>query len=287
MDRASEEALYKQRVASLYSRVAPTYGTIGVPIFQHAANRLVDLADVGPGAQVLDVGAGRGAVLFRATERVGSTGRVVGTDLAEGMVRETTAEIARRGVGNAEMCWQDAEALALPDAAFDLVLCSFAIFHFPRLERALGEFLRVLRPEGRIGIAQSGSKADPRWRWQNELVNTYARLEPLPVAMQRRELRQPGNLARILDEAGFVDAREVVEEEEFTFRDEDDWWNSLWTHGERRALEAMTPDALARFKEEALARLRELKRGGPLAYRLQFIFTLARRPGTSPRDRAS
>ena len=51
------------------------------------------MSHVTPGADVLDVAAGRGAVLFAAADQVGPEGLVVGIDLAENMVRETTAEI--------------------------------------------------------------------------------------------------------------------------------------------------------------------------------------------------
>jgi hypothetical protein len=105
--------------------------------------------------------------------------------------------------------------------------------------------------------------------------------------MQRRSLHEPGELIRVLATVGFAGAREVLEDREFAFRDEDDWWASLWTHGERRALEAMTPDALARFKAEALDRLRELKRAGTLPYGLQFIFALARKPEAAPPGRSA
>jgi SAM-dependent methyltransferase len=79
-------------MAALYSRVAPTYVEQGVPRFAYAGRRLVELAGVGPGDSVLDVATGRGAALFPAAERVGHTGRVVGIDLAEGMLERTRAE---------------------------------------------------------------------------------------------------------------------------------------------------------------------------------------------------
>jgi O-methyltransferase/aklanonic acid methyltransferase len=110
------------------------------------------------------VAAGRGAVLFPAAERVGPRGRVVGVDLAPGMVDETQSAIARRGVANPEMRLMDAEALAFEDGSFDRVLCSFAVFWFPNLDRALDVMRRVLRPGGTVGFAFTRG-ADPRWSW--------------------------------------------------------------------------------------------------------------------------
>src|SRR5436190_7886621 len=170
---------YKRRVAGVYDRAAPLYGQAGIPFFQHAGQRLVEVAGVSPSSRVLDVAAGRGAVLFPAAERVGASGRAVGIDLSEAMVRETAADITRRGVANAEMHQMDAERIAFQDGAFDFVLCSFALFFFPRLEQALAEFRRVLRSGGTVGIGHGGAESDPRWKWENEVLKRYPVPEPM------------------------------------------------------------------------------------------------------------
>src|SRR2546428_13136728 len=148
-----DELGYKQRVADLYTRAAGSYGKIGPRLFQHVGRRLVEVAGVSPGSRVLDVATGRGAVLFAAAERVGPTGYVLGVDLAEGMVRATTAAIARAGLTNAAVRLTDAEQLDLPPASFDAALCSFAIFCFPRPRLALSELRGALRRGGVVGVA--------------------------------------------------------------------------------------------------------------------------------------
>jgi ubiquinone/menaquinone biosynthesis C-methylase UbiE len=254
------------------------YGQRGPRFFEVVGTRLVALAGVFPGAHVLDVAAGRGAVLLAAAERVGPGGYVLGIDLAERMVQQTSEEIERRGLRNAEMRLMDAEQLELPDASFDFVLCSFALFFFPHLGQALSEFMRVLRPSGVLGVALGSARADPRWEWHNALVQQYAGPEPLPPAMLERSFHQPGDLTHMLEAAGFVDVREHLEDEVLAYRDEDEWWAALWTHGTRSPLERMTPDVLARFKAEAFAHLRELKQSTGLTQRLQFMYALAKKP---------
>jgi ubiquinone/menaquinone biosynthesis C-methylase UbiE len=81
------------------------------------------------------VATGRGAVLFPAAERVGTTGDAVGVDLAEGMVQAANEEAERRGWGPRVRA-MDAEQLDFPDAAFDRVLCGFGIMFFPHLDQA-------------------------------------------------------------------------------------------------------------------------------------------------------
>jgi ubiquinone/menaquinone biosynthesis C-methylase UbiE len=146
-DREKEEG-----IVGVFSRSASTFDRGGPRIFSHFGQRLVDLAQIAPGADVLDVAAGRGAVLFPAARQVGPHGRVVRIDLSTDMVRETTAEMQSFGWQHAAMHQMDAEQLDFPDASFDWVLCGFALWFFPQPYRALTEFFRVLRPGGGIGI---------------------------------------------------------------------------------------------------------------------------------------
>lgn len=92
----SNSEAQKEHIADLYHRVASVYGQIGPNIFTYAGQNLVERIAMTEGAQVLDVGAGRGANLFPAAKAVGPHGQVIGIDLAPGMVQETTAEINQK-----------------------------------------------------------------------------------------------------------------------------------------------------------------------------------------------
>ncbi len=152
MDRGQQDRETKERIAGVFSRAAATYDQIGPRFFSHFGRRLVELAHIPGGAAVLDVACGRGAALLPAAEQVGRRGRVVGVDIAADMVSRTSAEVKRAGLGNVDIFEMDAEHLEFPDAAFDYVLCGLSLFFFPDLSRALGEFHRVLRDGGRLGI---------------------------------------------------------------------------------------------------------------------------------------
>jgi ubiquinone/menaquinone biosynthesis C-methylase UbiE len=273
---------YKRRIAGLYGRAAARYGLVGPPIAQLTGRRLVELVGVAPGARVLDVACGRGAALFPAAAAAGARGRVVGVDLAEPMVRQTAAEIARRGLSNAEVRVMDAEELDLPAGSFDVVLCGFAVFFFPRLDAALGGFRRVLRPGGRVGVSQARN-VDPRWRWENELFARYGPPTP-PATAPGEDLRAPGALAARLGRAGFGAARELREEFAVEWRDADEWWAALWTHGTRLPLEAMAPDALAAFEAAGRAQVEAMARMGDLRRRWELIVVVAERPPTDRRS---
>src|SRR5258708_836697 len=273
----SETVAAKRRMAALYSRVAPTDVEQGAPRFAHAGQRLVELAGVGPGDCVLDVASGRGAVLLPAAERVGPTGRVVGIDLAEGMVERTRAAIAEQRLEWAAVQLMDAERLQFADQSFSHVMCSFAVFFFPDLPNVLAEMLRVLRPGGVIGFAFERG-ADPRWAWYEELLQSHGALDDLPAMPGNGAIRREGALLAALASAGFQRAQEQVADVDLAYPDVETWWASLWTHGTRGPLERLAPDRLARLKAACFEQAHALSGPHGLPELHRFVFVTARRP---------
>jgi arsenite methyltransferase len=115
---------------------------------------------------VLDMGCGRGAVLIAVARRL-TTGRASGADLWRSVDQSGNAEAVTRanaeaaGVGDrVSLDTADMTALPYPDESFDLVVSSLAIHNIPSAPgrlRALDEALRVLRPGGRLVIADINS----------------------------------------------------------------------------------------------------------------------------------
>jgi len=167
-----EIAEQKREMAGVFSRGAATYDQVGPLFFSHFGRRLVELAQIPEGASVLDIATGRGAVLFPAAEAVGPQGHVTGIDLSKDMVKETGREIERRNIKNVQVQVMDAEHLDVPGESFDVVFCSFAIFFFPQLERAVLEMKRVLKPGGRVAVSTWGP-LDQSAKWYTDLLESY------------------------------------------------------------------------------------------------------------------
>src|SRR5438445_4669093 len=87
---------FKQEVIGSYDRAAKLYDRVGTRQFSYFATRRIERLNIPEGARVLDVATGRGALLFLAAEKAGTSGRVIGIDLAPTMITETAAEIAAR-----------------------------------------------------------------------------------------------------------------------------------------------------------------------------------------------
>lgn len=261
----------KANIAGLYNRVASSYGQIGPDAFADAGRRMVKHIGIAEGARVLDVGVGRGANLYPAAEQAGPRGQVIGIDLAENMVRETAAEIQRRNITQASVLVMDAEQLAFPADSFDAVLCGFAIFLFPRIERALAESLRALRPGGKLGITVARN-ADAIEQWYSKRITEYHEQYHFPLNAGGGNLDLT-ELPSYLTRAGFVDVQVEQEQAEFVYADAQQWWDAKWTHGTRYSLEHMAPEVLARFKAEVFTRLQEILQADGIheAWNLQFV----------------
>jgi arsenite methyltransferase len=107
----------------------------------------------GIGERVLDVGCGAGFDAFMASLMVGPQGRAVGVDVTEAMVALGRAALDAWPLANLELLVAAAEELPLADAAFDLVITNGAMNLVADKARAWREIRRVLRPGGRLALA--------------------------------------------------------------------------------------------------------------------------------------
>jgi ubiquinone/menaquinone biosynthesis C-methylase UbiE len=258
----------KDRLQEVFTRTASSYADIRYfPIF---GEWLVETAQIPERSRVLDVASGRGAVLFPAAERVGPGGRVVGTDLAQGMARETGAEIQRRGLTQAEAHQMDAEHLKFPDASFDFVLCGFSLQFFPHLDRALSEFRRVLKPAGRVVVTTWGDD-DARWDWFQELRKSHGAV----LKLGSQSLDDPDEIRKWFSQAGFMDVEISTKEMDMVYVNEEEWWNVEWSISGRAGLEKLSPEALEQFKAEAFRILQSQKQPDGYHYTLKAFCTSA------------
>lgn len=120
------------------------------PIFGPWSRRLVDHAAIQPGERVLDIGCGTGAAARYAAELVGPQGRVVATDINEGMIAH-----ARTLEGADAVEWRLDDVLDLPydDDGFDAVVGNQILQFLPDKPTALSEMRRVLTVDGRLALS--------------------------------------------------------------------------------------------------------------------------------------
>jgi arsenite methyltransferase len=106
-----------------------------------------------PGEDVLDVGSGAGMDTLVAAQMVGPTGSVTGIDMTPEMVAKARGSVAEMGLGNVAIVEGSAEHLPFDDASFDVVISNGVIDLIPDKDAVFSEITRVLRPGGRIQLA--------------------------------------------------------------------------------------------------------------------------------------
>lgn len=273
----SENEQYKELMAGVFSRSSETYGQVGPKFFTYFGKRLVEVADIQAGAKVLDVACGRGAVLFPTVEAVGETGSVTGIDIAEGMVERLSADISARGLTNADVMLMDAEKLEFREESFDNVISGFSFFFYPNLNRALVEFLQVLKPGGQMATTTfDAHEAEMREEFKELAKNYQDRLKSIPE-VESAALDSVEEINEVFGYAGFVNIECRIETKTFYYQDEDEWWDVRWSHGMRSFLERMSDEVLASYKDDAIKIVQAHKTELGIPDTISVIFSTARK----------
>ena len=110
-------------------------------------------AQIDPGETVLDLGCGAGIDTILAAFRAGAAGRVIALDFLPDMLERTRAAAAEIGLTNVELLEGDIEAIPLRDSSVDHIISNGVINLAPRKARVLAECARVLRPGGKLTVA--------------------------------------------------------------------------------------------------------------------------------------
>ena len=136
----------RDQVAGAYGRWAPIYDIVFGPVFRRGRRAAVRAAEA-VGGRILEVGVGTGLSLAD----YGRGTRIVGIDISEPMLDKARKRVETQRLTHVEALEvMDAEYLTVPDSSFDVVVAQYVVTAIPNPERALDEFVRVVRPGGEI-----------------------------------------------------------------------------------------------------------------------------------------
>lgn len=131
-------------IDALPAQVTESFAGVGNPLA---------LGEIRAGETVLDIGCGAGLDSILAAGKVGPTGKVIGVDMTEEMVEKAKANALAVGVNNAEFHHGEADHLPIADGSVDVVISNGVFNLCLDKPRVLAEAFRVLRPGGRIQMA--------------------------------------------------------------------------------------------------------------------------------------
>jgi len=160
----SARTIIRETYAAVQSDAADVAGALYVPeelarLPQEAVRMALGVghpvrhAHLRPGETVLDLGCGAGIDTLLAALAVGPTGKAIGLDMTREMLERARRNAEALSAGNVEIREGYLEALPLADASVDVVITNGVLNLSVRQSRALAEMMRVLRPEGRIALA--------------------------------------------------------------------------------------------------------------------------------------
>lgn len=299
---------FKRRDAASYNSVIHEFDRYTERLTLPLAARLISLAKMAPSSLVLDAGCGTGIVALQAARVGGPHGKVLGIDLSEPMLALAAAKARQAAIADrVQFQNMDAEALALGDRSFDVVLSLFALLHFPNPRTALGEMFRVLRPGGRLAVAL-GSR--PPLFSIGGLLHRAGRLPDLLRMMQGLQLTAPAALDRLVKQqfpsdgpeesdlahhslnrtrgvtnlvrqAGFIEIKTDWVGNQLFVESPQEFWAMQRTFSSiaRKRLDSAPPEQVAAFRDEFFRVCRGVQeRGGRLVYPIAAFYVSAIRP---------
>lgn len=243
---------HKQQVRRVFDSLAPVYDSPATRFFPFCADRLVSYVRPRPGSKVLDVATGTGAVAIAFAQAVRPGGRVTAVDISPDMLDRAAANIRKMALDNVDLHEMDAEHLDFRAGYFHSVVCSYGLFFLPDMQAALREWVRVLRPGGRLAFTSFEHSA-----FQPMLDDLVARLQDFGVQLPdgpfgSRRIVSLEHCRQLLAGAGLddIDARKL--QLGYHLRDENDWWEVVTSTAMRVLLDGLPAEGQDELRQRHL-----------------------------------
>lgn len=140
-----------------FGDVAANYRTSKVHASGPDLDRMIKAASLSEDALVLDAGCGAGHTAMAFADMAG---QVIACDFTRAMLHQVEKLARELGAGNVRAQLADVESLPFPSGRFDLIATRYSAHHWLRPERALAEFLRLLKPDGALLISDIMARED-------------------------------------------------------------------------------------------------------------------------------
>ncbi|ASC72883.1 S-adenosylmethionine-dependent methyltransferase [Halomicronema hongdechloris C2206] len=245
---------YKQKVALGFDLAAADYESHSLRYLPDCANHLVKLAKMQSGQKILDVATGTGFAALAAAKSVGSTGNVIGIDIAKNMLEKSQENIEAMGFKNVEMHVGDAESLNFKNNEFDGVICASGIFFLSDVVAALQEWRRVTKEGGFVSFSSFDQIA---FKPMLELLLTRLQKHCVSMTMPvpAKQIDSTEKCYDSLNSAGFEKIEIQTQQLGYYLNNVYEWWNIVWNSGFRFYVSQLPPENLELFKKEHLAEI--------------------------------
>lgn len=275
---SSEQEQYKQKVTRLFNLIANDYDHPSLRFFPFCADAMVHFLRPKPGCKILDIATGTGAAAVAAGQKIGS-GRVQAIDLSESMIEKAVKNVEKMALNNVDFHIMDATKPEFKSQYFDNVMCAFGLFFLPDRQAALKQWLRVLKPDGKLIFT---SFAETAFQPMSEIFRSQ--MEAFGVSFENaawQKLQHKQQCEQLLLDAGMHDIKVSEKQMGYHLNNENDWWAVIWNSGFRGYIEQLTPEQLGKFQQQHMEAVRELVTDKGLWMDVSVLFTLGTKEATT------
>jgi ubiquinone/menaquinone biosynthesis C-methylase UbiE len=199
------DALLQRRVQRYgWDKAADWYEQYWRNQLEPAQTKLLEITQLQPGEEVLDIACGSGFLSFRMASSVMPGGHIASTDISDRMVEAAAKAAREKNISNISFQRMEAEELSLDNNRFDVVVCSLGLMYVTDTQQSVNEMFRVTRSGGRAVALVWGNRNACGWADIFPIVESRVSSEVCPLFFRMGT----GNLLQLtFEQAGYTNVR--------------------------------------------------------------------------------
>ena len=238
---------------------------------------LLRMAGIAPGQSIVETACGSGLLTVRLAKHVGPSGRVLATDISQGMLDDLGVRLGDDAIDTVQAARMAADRLAVPDESFDAAVCALGLMYTPDPAAALSEMVRVTAPGGVVAASVWGERRNCGWADVFPVVDARVASEVCPMFFGTGA---PEALTRLCKTAGLTDVAEHRQSETLLFASDEDLLQAVLLGGPvALAVKRFSRDAWEEVCHDFLQSVADHKRpNGGYGIPAEFVTVTGRRP---------